>query len=302
MKKIFYLSIMAIVAGLLLCTACKKKETPQISSITQDNQEVSCQDSVFVPIELTAENQQILNGLINPTKFKDSANAIACIQTKEEWDMFSNNTNIDLDFDKYFIIYGKIATSSTSDLILSKKLYFICSSNTYEYTVSIQCEDNGFPYFESLCFWEVYSKVEDTISYKVKYIALKQGTKIESVELDEETMNIVNNFFEINTINPKISLDTAYCIQTKDEWLALTHRDINLDFDRYSIIYGRTIKPVSMDTIIYQELYYYPQINNYCFNLIMLHRDGYNVVRYLCFWKIYPKINQPILFNKKYIL
>ena len=85
MKKIFYLPIVAIVAGLLLCTACKKKvveeETNEVRTENSEEQKITEENFKSIPLDQYLSGTWVLEDNFHSID-------IACIDTI----IFSNGT------------------------------------------------------------------------------------------------------------------------------------------------------------------------------------------------------------------
>ncbi|GEM_PF-6002569 len=158
MKKIFL--IFTIVITIVNCS---------------NNEESSCDWEVIPSIIVPQETENNLNKVFSKDNTilnnNDENNFILKITTKQQLNNLSDDElDIDVDFDKYFILGGRIQTSSISNRISIHQLKVCNAQSSYNYEVIIEKCTECYPALGFLYFWNIYPKSisENEVTLSIK--------------------------------------------------------------------------------------------------------------------------------------
>ncbi len=158
MKKIFYLPIVAIVAGLLLCTACKKKVVVEEPQIVNPSELEEIEDG---PIEMT--QLPISKCIHRKIEFEQ----LVMINSQTEYEsLFSGCEdslyNIDFTHKTLFVVWG-----GTPNLIEDKKITCEKKNNKINISIDITQNDCTSPEYWRYLFYIDY-KITDKENVSLK--------------------------------------------------------------------------------------------------------------------------------------
>ena len=158
MKKLFFLPIVAIVAGLLLCTACKKKVVVEEPQIVNPSELEEIEDG---PIEMT--QLPISKCIHRKIEFEQ----LVMINSQSEYEsLFSGCEdslyNIDFAHKTLFVVWG-----CTPSLITDKKITCDKKGNNINICIDIIEDDHSTPEYWRYLFYIDY-KITDK-----EYVSLK---------------------------------------------------------------------------------------------------------------------------------
>ncbi|MGI6718351.1 MAG: hypothetical protein ACOX4D_04265 [Bacteroidales bacterium] len=114
-------------------------------------------DSLFSP-----ENDKLFDKLGGDTLFY-------VINSQEEWLELDICDEIDIDFNKYTLIFGRVPSTSSPSEITKKELVYDEETDLYTYNVEVFVNPDGYTAFSHLYFWDIFEKIENDITFNLTY-------------------------------------------------------------------------------------------------------------------------------------
>ena len=150
-------TVVLLVAGIFLFTACDKEEETIINPIKPDVSVKAKLDNFFSRENYTLANQ-----------FSDS---VYIINSKEELKALGCD-DIKINFKKYCIIWGKVTAYHSGYTISNRTLHNEGNGN-YRYEVLLHVGDAGYDAVYSIFFWDIFPKKDiKNLVFDLKIIQL----------------------------------------------------------------------------------------------------------------------------------
>lgn len=132
-----------------------------------NNIDSSCDWEVIPSIIVPQETENNLNKIFSKDNTvlnnSDENDFILKITSKQQLnDLSDTELDISLDFDKYFIIGGRIQTNSISNKISNHELKVCYPQSLYKYEITIEKCTECYPAFGFLYYWKIYPTAINT--------------------------------------------------------------------------------------------------------------------------------------------
>ncbi|MDR2474900.1 MAG: hypothetical protein LBD45_03495 [Bacteroidales bacterium] len=198
-------------------------EWAQLAPATPTDVQKNALDKLF------SESSELLKNIAGDTLF--------VIDDRQGLDMLNpdKNAEVDIDFEKYSLVGGKVFVSSISDHISSTHLSVCATSaaSTFKYEVAVdKCTADCLTATGYLYFWEIYPKIN------AQHIPLVVNTEFQDFNMD---------VFSCSWQYSKLKADHIYLISSQEELLTIVTCENEtslpaIDFSKYSLlfVYGGT--------------------------------------------------------------